>query len=220
MASARPFLVAASVAALGGLTAWLVYGTSVLGVDQVRIVGSGFIGDPAIRSAARLPMGTALASVDTDAVATRVEKLPGVARARVRRDWPDAIVIDVTCRTAVAATPVGEAYVLIDAGGVAFRTVDSRPDVALITLAHPGPHDLSTRAALAVLASLPAALRSQLVSMSATTSVDVTLTLVNRRTVIWGDASDNATKGRVAITLLRQPGTVIDVSAPNVVTVR
>ena len=53
---------------------------------------------------------------------------------------------------------------LLDAAGVAYRPVKSRPSgLALIVLATPGPADPSTRGALAVLASLPPALRDPLV---------------------------------------------------------
>jgi cell division protein FtsQ len=149
-----------------------------------------------------------------------VEALPGVRVAHVHRDWPGTLIIDVTRRTAVAAAPDGKAYVLLDASGVAFRRVSATPTVTLIALQSPGPDDPATLSALSVLRSLPPEIGDVLVSMTAATPADVTLILQGHRTIIWGDSSDNAAKGRVATSLLRRPGTVIDVSAPNVVTVR
>jgi cell division protein FtsQ len=218
--SARPWLIAAAGLALIGTGTFIVYGTSLFGVSHIRVVGSGFVGTPAVRTAAAVPNGTPLASVDLGAVEARVERLVGVRTARVRRDWPSTLTIDVTPRSAVAAVPVGKAYRLLDPSGVAFQTVFGRPELPLLQVATPGPDDPSTTSALTVLASLPAQIRDQLVRMTATSPAAVTLFLDNKREVIWGDASDNAAKARVAVSLLDRPGTVIDVSAPNVVTVR
>ena len=220
MRSARPWIVVAVVLVMIGSAAWVVYGTSAFGVARIRVTGAGFVGAPAVRDASGVRIGTSLASLDTGSVATKVEKLIGVRVAHVHRDWPSTIVIDVTIRTAVAAAPDGRAYILLDASGVAFRRVSTMPDVVLITLRSPGRDDQSTLAALSVLRSLPAQIRDLLVSMKAIGPADVTLILQGHRTLIWGDASDNAAKGRVATSLLHRPGTVIDVSAPNVVTVR
>ena len=218
--SARPWIIAAAVALLIGASAWVVFETSVFGVETVRVNGSGFVGDDAIRDVAGIGTGTPLASIDLGSVTRAVEGLPGVRVAHVHRDWPSTLIIDVTLRTAVAAAPAGKSYVLLDASGVAFRVVASAPTVTLIALQSPGRDDPATLSALSVLRSLPTGIRDELVSMTAATPADVTLILQDQRTVIWGDSSDNAAKGRVATSLLRRPGTVIDVSAPNVVTVR
>jgi cell division protein FtsQ len=218
--SARPWIIAVLVLVIAGIGAWVIFGTSALGVERIQVKGSGFVGDQAVRAAAQVDMGTPLASIDLDAIARKVERLPGVRVAHVHRDWPSTLIIDVTRRTAVAAVPIGKTYVLLDASGVAFRRVSATPTITLITLRSPGRDDPATQAALSVLRSLPADIRDELVSMTAATPADVTLILQGHRRVIWGDASDNAAKGRVATSLLRRPGTVIDVSAPNVVTVR
>ena len=220
LASARPFLIAAAIVALLGVAAYVGYGTPVLGVEHIRVTGSGFVGDNAVLRAAAVRTGTPLLGIDSGTVERRVETLIGVARARVSTDLPHTLVIDVTLRQAVAAVPQAGAYLLLDQGGVVFRQVTSRPDLIPIALRAPGPGDAATQGALAVLASLPPALRALLADISAPTSAEIQLNLSDGRAIIWGDASDNATKARVALSLLHQPGKVIDVSAPNVVTVR
>ncbi len=218
--SARPWVIAGAVLALLGIVSWIVYGSSLFGVDHVRVVGSGFVGDPAVRTAAAVPGGAPLASVDLDAVAKRVERLVGVRSAVVHRDWPRTLVIDVTPRVAVAAVPAGPLYRIVDESGVVFQSSTGKPDLPIIVLSTPGPSDPSTRAALTILHSLPSAIRDQLVRITAASPAQITLVLNHGRSVIWGDSSDNQTKGRVAVSLLSRPGTVIDVSAPTVVTVR
>lgn len=218
--SARPWFIAAAAVATIGIATWLVYGSALLGVRQVQVVGAGYIPVADIQAAARVPIGTPLASVDTGVVAGRVRGLIEVANARVRRDWPSTLVIDVTPRVAVAASPSDQGYLLLDAGGVPFRTVSGPGDLPIVVLASPGPDDESTQGALSVLASLPTELRDQLVRIEAPAPTRIRLVLPGGRTIIWGDATDNVTKGRVAVSLLQHPGKVIDVSAPNVVTVR
>ena len=218
--SARPWAAVAAVALVVGVGFYLVYGTSVFGVSHVKVVGSGFVGDRAVVDAAAVRTGTPLARVNLDAVAHRVEKITGVSSAKVHRDWPNTLVIDVTPRKAIAAVPVAAEYVEVDASGVPFRTVASPGDLPIVEVAHPAPDDDATVAALAVLQSLPTAIRDQLVKVTASGPADVTLVLRGSRTIIWGDASDSAAKSRVALSLLQRPGKVIDVSAPGVVTVK
>jgi cell division protein FtsQ len=69
------------------------------------------------------------------------------------------------------------------------------------------------------LAALSSQLRQRLVAVTAEASTRVRLELTEHRTVIWGDATQNAAKSRIATTLLSRSGGVIDVSAPSVVTV-
>ena len=154
MRSARPWIIAAAALVLIGSGAWVVYGTSVFGVARVRVTGSGFVGDAAVRDAAGVGIGTPLASIDLSAVARKVETLLGVRVAHVHRDWPSTLIIDVTPRTAVAAAPYGKAYLLLDASGVAFPEVSATPAVILIALQSPGPDDPATLSALSVLRSL------------------------------------------------------------------
>jgi cell division protein FtsQ len=59
-----------------------------------------------------------------------------------------------------------------------------------------------------------------LVRLEAPAPTRIVLRLAGGRQIVWGDSSDNQAKARVATSLLARPGTVIDVSAPDVVTVR
>jgi cell division protein FtsQ len=113
------------------------------------------------------------------------------------------------------------AYRLIDRTGVVFRTVSRPPSgLPIIEVTSPGPQDGSTLGALSVLASLPASLRDELDHITAPAPAEIALMLKDGREVVWGDATDNATKASVAVSLLHHSGQVIDVSAPNLVTVR
>jgi cell division protein FtsQ len=86
-------------------------------------------------------------------------------------------------------------------------------------LAHPGKGDPGTVAALSVLAALTPQLRDKLARLEAPSPAGITLVLSDDREIIWGDDTQNAAKAQVATALLNRPGSVIDVSAPDVVTV-
>jgi cell division protein FtsQ len=167
-------------------------------------------------------MAQPLARVDLDAVRDRVQALPPVQRAIVSRGWPGTVKVEVVERTPVAAVPMaGSQWMLIDAAGVPYRPVAKVPaGLPLAELATPGPADVNTRSALTVLAALTDDLREQLIGVSVKAPAQITVQLRNNRTVVWGDDTQSATKAKVATALLKRDGDTIDVSAPNVVTIR
>ncbi|MSQ35680.1 MAG: FtsQ-type POTRA domain-containing protein [Dehalococcoidia bacterium] len=83
---------AALALATGG--AWLVRGET-LRVRDVQVLGAQIVDARMVATAADAG-GESLLTLDAGAVAARVEALPGVASARVRRDWPRGVVVDVT----------------------------------------------------------------------------------------------------------------------------
>lgn len=221
MRAALPWAIAAGVLGLAGLVAWALLGTGLFGVREVRVEGAELVSAVQVRDAAAVPDGAPLAGADLAAIARRVGGLPAVERAVVTRDWPDALVVRVTERTGVAAVPRGEQFVVIDGTGVVFRTLPRQPDgLPVVRLAEPGPDDGATRAALEVLAVLTPELRAGLVDVTVEGLARIKLRLRDDRVVVWGDATRGADKARVATALLDREADTIDVSAPDVVTLR
>jgi cell division protein FtsQ len=221
--AAAPWLAGLVALAVLALVAWVVYDSPLLGVRGIEVHGNAIVSEDQVRSAAGVPDGTPLASLDLHKVASRVQGLPAVRQARVTRDWPSSVVVTVTERTPAAALArPDKQYDLIDASGVVFRTVPARPDgLPLVAVASPGPADPSTRAALRVLASLTGDLRGLLGTLVAESPTGIRLQLRDGRQVVWGDATNNDVKAQAATVLLRRgAGDVIDVSAPTSVTVK
>ena len=219
--AALPWAVGAGVVLVVGLLVWMVYGTSLLGVREVRVEGTDVLTPLQVQQAAAVPDRAPLARVDLGAVRDRVQALAPVDRAVVSRGWPVTLVIKVIERAPVAAVPVDRRFQLIDRDGVAYRVVERRPaGLPLARLATPGPGDVNTRAALTVLAALTPDLRAQLVAITVEAPARIRLALRGGRTVIWGDDTSSGTKAQVATALLRRSGDTIDVSAPEVVTIR
>lgn len=208
---------------------WVVWGSPLLAVSSVRVDGAGSLTAEQVRTAAGVEEGTPLLRVDTDAAATRVARLPQVASVQVTRGWPQTVVVTVEERVPVAVVRQAGTRSLVDAGGVLFDTVTGEPPAGVVPLdvAAPGPDDPATRAGLAALVELPRDVRAQVAAVAATSGNDVTLTLTDGTTVVWGSASESADKADVLVALLGQldsgalePATTIDVSAPSAVVLR
>ena len=219
--AALPWALIGAVLALAALLTWIVVGTGVFGVREVRVVGGELVTPDQVRQAADVPAGTPLARVDLAAVRSRVAELAPVGRVTVSRQWPDTVLVEVVERTPAAVVPQGERFAVVDSVGVVFQTLPSRPEqLPLIRVATPGPEDGATRSALQVLAALTPELRERLVEVLVEGPARIKVLLQGGRTVIWGDPTDGGTKARVATALLARKGDVIDVRAPDVVTIR
>jgi cell division protein FtsQ len=216
-----PWLVALGVLAVVALIGAVVYETPLLGVADVRVTGARLVTADEVRAAARVAPGTPLVRVDVDAVARRVGGLPPVSRVTVSRAWPRTLVVRVIERTPMAAVPVGDRYAVVDRSGTVFDW-SPRPPVALpvLKLRTPGRDDPATRAALAVLAALPSGLREPMTALVAEAPARIRLELRDGRQIVWGDATQNDDKARVALTLLASGQKAMDVSAPSVITIR
>jgi cell division protein FtsQ len=203
------------------LAGWLLWGTSLLGVREVRVTGAAVLSPAEVRAAAAIPEQTPLLRVRRAEVAARVRQLPPVAAVQVSRSWPGTVVIEVTEREPVAAVPAGGQFQLVDADGVVIQQV-GQPPVALpmVVVSEPGPADPATRAALTVLAALTPQLSSQLETLTVVGPANIRLELFSGWTVVWGDERDSQTKAQVATALLDRAGEIMDVSAPEVVSVR
>lgn len=92
--------------------------TPLLDVDHVMVTGVDGARAEAVRAAAAVAPDQPLVSLDTGAVADRVEDLPWVASAQVSRSWPATVQVRVTEREVVGAVQVTDAHVaLVDADG-------------------------------------------------------------------------------------------------------
>ena len=220
--AAVPWAVTAGALAVAGALTWVVYGTAVLGVRDVKVVGAQLIDPVQVEQAADVPAGRPLARVDLAGVRARVQAIPAVDRVTVKRGWPSTLVIEVVERTAVAAVPTAPGKMtLIDASGTPYREVSRQPDgLPLVRTARPGPADLNTRSALKVLGALSPELRERLIAISVAAPAQIHLELSKDLTVVWGDDTENETKSQVATALLKKASKEIDVSAPLVVTIR
>lgn len=220
------WLAAFVILAIVGGGAYVVYRTPVFGLQQLEVTAasgdlSGDVSDE-VKAAADIADGTPLVTIDLDAARRRVLAVPQVATAQISRHWPNAVVITVTQRVPAAVTKANGELWLLDSDGnpyIKVAAADVPAGLLTIDLATPGPHDASTVAALAVVDELKSPIKPLVGSVSAHTAYDVELLLKDGRTVIWGSPDDGPKKMQILPAALGQPGTVYDVSDPNILTV-
>ncbi|WP_326563223.1 cell division protein FtsQ/DivIB [Micromonospora sp. NBC_01796] len=219
--AALPWASVGAVLVLAALVTWVVYGTSLFGVGELRVTGTALTTPEQVRGAAGVPAGLPLARVDLAEVRDRVGDLPPVERVTVSRQWPGTLLVEVVERTAVAVVPQGRQFAVVDGAGVVFRTLPQRPaGLPLARVASPGRDDAATRSALQVLAALTPQLREQLVEVAVEGPARIVVKLRGDRTVVWGDSTRSDAKATVATALLGRDSDTIDVSSPDVVTIR
>ena len=215
--------------------AWLAIESAALDVDHIEVSGTRGVPVAEVVAASGIHHGDALTFVDTGAARERVEALPRIASAKVSRSFPGTVTITVTEREPAAwvSKPVrkGEPpgpVVFVDAQGRVIEEGKS-PSADLPEVRGLGPlPDVGTRVrpvgAVTLLASLPAALRSQV----ATVSIDhgeATLGLRERAggwpsagEVRLGAISDVRAKGLAALAVLgalEQSVGYLDVRVPS-----
>jgi cell division protein FtsQ len=200
--------------------AYVLFFTPFLGVGSVEVTGAATVPADVIRAAAAVPAGRPMLLLDTADIAGRVDKLPGIASVDVSRSWPSTVDIAVTERTPIGFFAGQGGFHVVDATGLDYKTVPDKPaGLPELTLAHVAPGDPVTRSVVAVLASLPQALRNEITTVRAKTPGGVEFTLKNGKIVRWGDASEPDRKAKVLAVLLTRNGHVYDVASPELPTV-
>ncbi|MGO9873014.1 MAG: cell division protein FtsQ/DivIB [Acidimicrobiia bacterium] len=232
-------LIIASVIVVAGL-GYLTVRSPLLAVDHVRISGSRREPVSAILSAADVHRGQALMFVDTGAVARRIERLRWVAQARVRREFPNTVDIDVTEYAPTAYVPMsGGRIALIAATGHVIALARSVPAHTVELLGeHATPtvgSSLTPPEAADVVSQLPPHLQSRVAAIDvggATVVVDlragapagtncrpVAGSVAGFEQVRLGTFDSVRDKGVAALSVLEhlagQPFTYIDVSVPQ-----
>ncbi len=207
----RTVLVALLAGVLGGAV-WLVFFSSVLSVDRVTVAGTQTLTRQQVLAAADITPGRPLARVDLDATRQRIEQVPTVHDAEVRRQWPHTVTITVNERQPVAVVAHDGRLTLADDEGVLYRQVRQAPK---------GLPRIETRderaatEAARVVATLPGRVADRVQRIEAPTMDSITLTLEGGRRVVWGSAAESRTKADVVAALIKHDGGQIDVSVPS-----
>lgn len=158
-------------------------------------------------------------TVDVAALQRSIARIPAVAVVVVRRDWPNALHVEVTERRPVVGVQRAAGWLLLDRSGVPYTTVTTRPTGVLpLTVTTPAASDPATTAALAVLQSLPRTVRQRVTAVLAPTPAGVQLRLTKKVTVVWGGPEDSPRKAKALAALLHRKAHVYDVSTPGFVT--
>jgi len=216
----KPVLALAVLVALVVTGIWAVYFSSFLAVSGVEVSGAGSIGAARVRTAAAVPTGEPLATLDLDQIRSRVQSLAAVRSADVTRQWPDQVLIRVRPRTVVAVVDIGGRLRGMDADGVVFRDYQRAPaGMPRLQTSADTPAEALQEGAK-VVGALPAELAAKVDHVEVETVDQISLVLHDGRVVRWGSAEQSDLKAEVLAPLLTQPGHEYDVTVPGQPTVR
>jgi cell division protein FtsQ len=197
----------------------------LLDVDTIEVAGDVQTGRPSLLRALHVARGDLMLDVDTAAAERRLENLPWVARANVRRHFPATVSVRVVERRVAAVVPAaGERWALVDtAGHVIDVLAEAPPDVVRVTGTRPvagaGDRLVSAgRAALVVADAVPAELRPRVPEV-ATATDGIELRLAPEGLVRFGRPDELGPKFQALATLLERVDlegvTVIDLRVPD-----
>lgn len=206
--------------------------SGLVALEEVRVVGTERLDAASVRDAADLELGTSTVRLRLGAAEERVERLPMVAEATLRRVDPLTVEVAVTERVPVivAVRPNGRS-VMVDVDGVVLAAGEE-PGLVVIEVAAPGAlpgpgERVDAHAALGnahrVATQLSGPLRAEVARYVALGERDVDLVLLDGRRVRFGAAERIDEKARALGAVLEDlgdtPVSLIDVRAPSTPTV-
>lgn len=198
---------------------WAAYFSSWLQVKGADVEGDLTMATPAqVEQFADVPLGDPLLTADLDGVRLRVlANLPVVKSVDVSREWPDKILIKVTERTPVAVVSIGGRLRALDSSGAVFWHYAKAPAGLPRVTSSTGTDSQALSEAAKVAAALPPALDQRVDHVLVTTVDDISLSLRDGRTVVWGGATDSDAKAAVLLALLKSNPKAgkYDVSVPG-----
>jgi cell division protein FtsQ len=212
---------------VAGVLVWLVWFSSSLAVNHIRVAGITTLTPADVKSAAKIRIGEPLARVDTVAIESRVAALERVDRVDVSRRWPRTIRIEVTERKPIAWTRAGAAIRGLDRYGVDFRSFRSEPkglvEVVVETSSSRKRQQAleSSTAVIELWRTKDPKLLERVRYVRVASKDSVQLVLKKNKTVTWGSAAKGEQKLRVLRSLLKaKKARGYDVSAPEQPTTR
>lgn len=203
---------------------WVLMFSPLLRLEpqEVRLSGlTDAIDEVGVQEVVDGAVGTPLPRLDTVVLRERMLQVPGVRDARIVRDWPHGLSVELTPRVPVAAVPHEGRLLLVDEDGVALGDVDQAPEGVPVVDVPPGEENRRTlEAALIILNALPPELAVEMASVEARSPDTVATVLRDGARVEWGSAHDVRLKVEV-LRVLRlaeasRGARVFDVSAPTV----
>lgn len=212
-------IVAAIVVVLASCVG--LYNSPLFTITSVEVVGAQRVTPATVRLLARVPSDATLIRFPADEVAARVAVDPWVESVSVSRVFPSGMRIRVVERVPAAVVDAGSSMWIIDRTGsvIATASADSTASVPTITDVpgldlKPGRRTTSEPLlnAITVLTGLSKQLAATVKSISAPTIDGTALVTAGRVEIVFGEATDLATKDALARRILsEQHGKVVSI---------
>ena len=203
-----------------GLISAILYWTPLMSVRRIEIIGADHLSGEQLHEVINVQLHTPLMQVKTARIADRIASLPPVEKVTVQCRYPSTLRVIITERTPVAMKDFPDGIHLFDRDGVDFLTVEPPVDLPYLGVDNPSPVDATTIGALKVLTTLTQQGIEGIGRIDASSLASITLHLSDGKTIIWGSAERTPEKAHKLAALLTQPGTVYDLSSPDLPTVK
>ncbi|MEJ3406000.1 FtsQ-type POTRA domain-containing protein [Rathayibacter sp. YIM 133350] len=186
----------------------------VTALRVIQVEGANRVAPTAIVDALDDEIGTPLALIDQDAVHRKLAAFSLIQSYTTEAHPPGTLVVRIIEREPIGLEKTASGFDLVDSAGIVISSSAERP-AGFPVLSATSPTALA--ASGEVVRALPADIRGQLDTITAATHDDVTLTLTNGRTVVWGSADDSVLKAAVFGRLLgvAPDASRYDVSSPT-----
>lgn len=191
----------------------------LMALRTIEVVGTSRILASDVSNALADQIGTPLPLIDTAGVRNELSQFTLIQTYVTESRPPDTLVVRIVERVPVGVLATPNGFDLVDAAGVVIETTPKRTQGYPLIAIAAGVDSAGFRAAAAVLAVLPESIRTQLDSVTAASTDDVTLSLLGGERVVWGSPGQSEYKAVVLAALLvgHPAGTVneYDVSSPD-----
>ncbi|MBD7958042.1 FtsQ-type POTRA domain-containing protein [Microbacterium sp. Sa4CUA7] len=194
-------------------------------VETITVEGTTRLDPALVEEALAEQLGTPMPLIDSNEVKAALVAFPLVETYALEARPPHDLVVRVVERTPIGVVSSAAGFTLVDAAGVGLSTTSAPPPGEPVLEVTGGVASDAFEAVGHVVRSLPAAIRPQVTTVTATTPNDVTLTLGGTGTqIVWGGADESAMKALALESIMRTrpPESVgaYDVSSPNAIVVR
>lgn len=207
--------------AVVALAAFVVVGaySPLMALRTIEVVGTDRIPAADIQKALSAQIGTPLPIVDGNQVKRELSTFTLIQSYSTESRPPNTLVVRIVERVPVGLLTTPTGFDLVDAAGVVLQSGAERVAGYPVITATNGVGHPGFTAAAAVIRALPENIRTQLDSVTAATTDDVTLTLAGGARIVWGSAERSDYKAVVLASLMvtYPPGSVgeYDVTSPD-----
>jgi cell division protein FtsQ len=214
----RAWLAGVGVAAALALFTAVGAFSPLMALRTIEVTGTSRIPAEQLQAALADQLGTPLPLLDAGEIKAELATFTLIQSYVTEARPPDTLVVRVVERQPVGVIPSAAGFDLVDAAGVVIQSTSERPE-GYPALNAGGVGSPGFRAAAEVVSALPDSIRSQLDTVTAATTDDVTLGLAGGAKVVWGSAEKSDYKAVVlgALMVGHPVGSVdeYDVSSPD-----
>lgn len=196
--------------------------TPLMAVSTIEVRGADRLAPEMISESLSHLTGTPLALVSDEAVREGLQDLTLLQHFAIEKVPPHTLRVVVTERQPVMAVPRGDELLLVDPAGVQIETVPKTERPAGIPVVQGIGTELESAEFIAmatVLRAMPGELRAEIAEISAATTQQISLVMVDGLPIMWGDTSSSSQKSVVLRSMLEALADIslrsIDVSSPD-----